>query len=200
MAKLALINREQKRADLVEKFAALLLWVTGGTAMSGHLFRNRKEFRAIMQESGTALSTTEKRLINRVLDLQSLTLRHVGVPLSKTDSVEASTPVTEILRLCRDREHTRLPVWDGVGKTRRIVGVVNLRHILYSEPNPAKKVARDYLQPALFLDEGTRLEDALRQLQRASDHLAIVLGPDGREHGLVSLADILKQIFGEVSL
>ena len=185
---------------VVERLAALLLWLTGGTAMSGHLVRNRKEFRAIMQESGTALSTTEKRLINRVLDLQSLSLRNVGVPLSKTDSVEASTPVSEILRICRDREHTRLPVWDGAGKARRIVGVVNLRHILYSEPNPARKLARDFLHPALFLDEGTRLEEALRQLQRASDHLAIVLGPDGREHGLVSLSDILRHIFGEVTL
>ncbi|HTI72617.1 MAG TPA: CNNM domain-containing protein [Candidatus Limnocylindria bacterium] len=185
---------------LAGRVAAVLLWMTGGTAMSGNLVRNRKEFRAIMQESGAALSTTEKRLINRVLDLQSLTLRNVGVPLSRTDSVEVSTPVEDVLRLCRDREHTRLPVWDGAGKNRRIIGVVNLRHILYNDPNPAKKFARDFLHPALVLDESMGLEEALRQLQRSGDHLAIVVGPDGREHGLVSLADILRLIFGEVSL
>ncbi len=43
---------------MVERFAAVLLWATSGTAMSGRLFRNRDEFRAIMQDSGVDLSTT----------------------------------------------------------------------------------------------------------------------------------------------
>jgi CBS domain containing-hemolysin-like protein len=41
---------------------------------------------------------------------------------------------------------------------------------------------------------------ALQQMQRHGQRLAIVLGPDRSELGLVSLQDILKFIFGEVSL
>jgi CBS domain containing-hemolysin-like protein len=52
----------------------------------------------------------------------------------------------------------------------------------------------------LFLDEDLRLEIALRRMQRGGQHLAIVLGRDRRELGFLSLQDVLKVIFGEVSL
>jgi CBS domain containing-hemolysin-like protein len=52
----------------------------------------------------------------------------------------------------------------------------------------------------LYLDEDLRLEVALRRMQRSGQRLAVVLGRDQREIGIVSLQDILKLIFGEVSL
>ena len=55
-------------------------------------------------------------------------------------------------------------------------------------------------KPALYLSEEMRLEEALRRMQRSGQRLGIVLGRDQRELGLVSLHDILKFIFGEVSL
>jgi CBS domain containing-hemolysin-like protein len=45
-----------------------------------------------------------------------------------------------------------------------------------------------------------RLEDALRRMQRSGHHLAIVVGPDQRERGLVTLQDVLRTAFGEVPL
>ena len=45
-----------------------------------------------------------------------------------------------------------------------------------------------------------RLEEALQRMQRSGHRLAIVLGPDDREVGIISLQDILKMIFGDVSL
>ena len=56
------------------------------------------------------------------------------------------------------------------------------------------------MKPALFLDEDLRLEVALRRMQRSGQRLAVVLGRDRREIGIMSLQDILKVIFGEVSL
>ena len=56
------------------------------------------------------------------------------------------------------------------------------------------------MQPALFLDEDLRLEVALRRMQRSGQRLAIVLAATGARVGIVSLQDVLKVIFGEVSL
>jgi len=56
------------------------------------------------------------------------------------------------------------------------------------------------VKPALYLNDEMRLEEALRRMQRSGQRLAIVLGRDRRELGIVSLQDILKFIFGEVSL
>ena len=46
----------------------------------------------------------------------------------------------------------------------------------------------------------TELRGALRRMQRSGQRLAIVLGRDGHEIGIISLQDVLKIIFGDVSL
>ena len=102
--------------------------------------------------------------------------------------------------MCHERNLTRLPVWQEEGNRRRIVGVVSLKTLLYRSDLDVKRTAADYVKPALYLSEEMRLEEALRRMQRSGQRLGIVLGRDQREVGIVSLQDILKFIFGEVSL
>ena len=93
-----------------------------------------------------------------------------------------------------------LPVWETRDGRPRILGLVSLDPLLYqANLEPARPVA-DHLKPALYLEEDLRLEVALRRMQRAGQRLAIVLARDRREIGLLSLQDVLKLIFGEVSL
>ena len=185
---------------LVEGVSALVLRLTGGKAFSGHLFGNREELRFVMQESAQSLTTEERTMINRVLDLQSLTVRQITRPLSETVTVTTETPVSEAMALFREREATRLPVWEARGSQRRIVGFVSLTTMLYQPDLDLNKPASAYVRPALYLDEDLRLEVALRRMQRSGQRLAVVLGRDQREIGIVSLQDVLKLIFGEVSL
>jgi CBS domain containing-hemolysin-like protein len=139
-------------------------------------------------------------LISRVLELQNRTVGQVARPLDLVDSVLVTTPVSEVLQRCHASGHTRLPVWSGEGRSRRIVGVVSLKNLLYRDVVPPETKAGDLLKPALFLKESVRLEVALRRLQRSGQPLAIVVDRDGRERGLVSLTDILRVVFGEVNV
>jgi len=185
---------------VVEWCSRLLLRWTGGKAFMGHLFGNREELRLAMQESAQVFSSEERAMINRVLDLQSLTVGQITVPLAQAVTVNAQAPVREVLELARAHQRTRLPVWETREGRRRIVGLVTLNTVLY-QPNldPARPVA-DHVKPALFLDGDLRLEVALRRLQRGGQRLAVVLGRDRNEVGIISLEDILKTIFGEVKL
>ena len=139
-------------------------------------------------------------MINRVLDLQNIRLRQVTVPLDKVAGISAATPMSELLVSLRDKKHTRLPVWQEEGGRRKVVGVVSLKTILFLAENERRATAGDYVQPALFLDDDMRLDEALRRMQRSGQRLAIVLGRDRRELGIVTLADILTVLFGEVHL
>src|SRR5437899_8355053 len=185
---------------LVEWFSGLLLRWRGGKTFTGHLFGNREELRLVMQESAQGLTSEERAMINRVLDLQHLTVGQIATSLEKATIATTLTPMDEVLRLCRERNLTRLPVWQQEGNRRRIVGVVSLKTLLYQGDLDVKRIAGDYVKPALYLSEEMRLEEALRRMQRSGQRLGIVLGRDQRELGLVSLHDILKFIFGEVSL
>jgi len=139
-------------------------------------------------------------MINRVLDLQNLTVRQVATPLTQAATVKAQTPVSEVLALYRERHLTRLPVWEMRDQQPRIAGLVHLNALLYAADLSGEKPVAEFVKPAIYLDEDTRLEVALRRLQRGNQRLAVVLGRDGREIGIVSSQDILKVIFGEVSL
>jgi len=178
--------------------AGLLLRWTGGGRFLGHLFGNREELRLVMQESGQALTSEERAIIGRVLDLQTLTVGDLTVPMEKVRTVTVATPLSQVLEVCRESGLNRLPVREKEGG--RVAGVFSLMGSLYRPEAELGRNAGDHLQSALYLEDSSRLEVALQKMQRTTQRLAIVLGPDRGEIGIVTLEDILKFVFGEVSL
>ena len=178
--------------------ARLLLRWSGGKRFTGHLFASRDELRLVMQESAHALSGDEQRMINRVLDLQNIKVGQITRPLSEAVTVSAESPIGDVIALARERRFDRLPVWHAEASRRRIAGLIDLRSLLYEEKLDATRPARDFLRSAVYLDVEMRLERALSHMQRTGQRLAIVLGQDRTEVGLVSLQDILRVIFGDV--
>jgi putative hemolysin len=154
----------------------------------------------LMQESALELSSEERGMINRVLDMHHLRVSHILVPMARSVSVRTDTPVSEAVALCREKGLSRLPVWQRDGGRERVAGLFNLKALLYRAEIDSGKTVGEYVQPAIFIEADHRLEDAMRHLQRAGQRLAVVLGRDGREVGIVSLQDILKALFGEVKL
>jgi CBS domain containing-hemolysin-like protein len=185
---------------LLSWFSYRLLQRSGGQAFTGRLFGSRDELRLVMQESAQVFTSDERAMINRVLDLQNRTVGQITTALGRAVTVRTRTPMSEVLRLSRERNFTRMPVWQTDVDRPRLVGLVSLKTLLYLPDLDFNKTAGDYVKPALFLDETMRLEEALRRMQRNGQRLAIVLGRDLQEVGIISLQDILKVIFGEMRL
>ena len=185
---------------LVETVSGALLKWRGGKAFTGYLFGNREELRLVMQESSQALSSEERAMINRVLDLQGLTVRQAMVPLAKVATVRPEVPLSEVIQLAQTRGFTRFPVREEREGRGRIIGLLSLNRLLYEPGLDLARPASDFVLPALFLEEDARLEVALRRMQRSGHRLGIVLSRDQREIGVISLQDVLKTLFGEVNL
>ncbi|MBA4149163.1 MAG: DUF21 domain-containing protein [Verrucomicrobia bacterium] len=185
---------------------AMVAWLSHGMLqLSGeknisNVFGNREELRFLIQESAQSLSSDERVMINRVLEMQNRVVRQVILPLSSTTSVECATPVREVLQLARETGRARYPVWRKDGQRQKIIGIVSVKQLLFLPNLDENKPAQEYLTPAVFLNEGMRLEEALNRLQRSGQRMAIVMGRDHHEIGIVTIEDILKAIFGEVTL
>jgi putative hemolysin len=156
--------------------------------------------RAMMRESGKALTDDEHAMVNRILDLQNFTVGQVAKPLADTPTVEAQTPLREALALARANKISRLPVWEVRDGQRRVAGLLDIRPLVYREQLNIDKPAAAYMTPAVFVNEGIRLEVALRLMQRVGQRTAIVLSRERKEIGVVKLKDILKVMFGEMKL
>jgi putative hemolysin len=186
--------------SIVEGVSQAMLRVTGGQTFTGRLFGNREEMRAVMRESSPAFTSDEHAMINRVLDLQNFSVRQITTPLAELVTVESQMPVGIALNLARERKFSRLPVWETRDGRPRIAGLLAVGPLLFRDDLDLQKPAVAHMTPALFLGEDTRLEVALRRMQRAGERMAIVLARDGHEIGVASLEDILKVMFGEVKL
>jgi CBS domain containing-hemolysin-like protein len=185
---------------VVEGVSQLVLRWRGSQTLTGRLFGNREEMRAVMAEAAQALTGEEHAMVNRVLDLQHFTVAQITVPLEKTFSVQTLTTLREALALAGGKNISRLPVWEKREGKNRIAGLLDVNQLLFRENLALERPAAEFMSPALFLDDDTRLEIALRRMQRAGQRMAVVLARDGREVGVVTLEDILKLMFGEVKL
>ena len=185
---------------VAEGVSNLALRWTGAQSFTGRLFGNREELRAVMAEAATALTGDEHAMVNRVLDLQHFKVEQISVPLEKTITVDAQKTLREALVVARQKNLSRLPVWEVREGQRRIAGLLDVTALLFVENLEENKTVAEFMSPAVFLEAGTRLEVALRRMQRAGQRLAIVLTPERREAGVVALEDILKLMFGEVKL
>jgi len=185
---------------IVEDMSRTILKWTGGQVFKGQLFGNREEMRAVMRESGPALTDDEHAMVNRILDLQNFSVGQIARPLAEMIAVEAQTPLREAIALARGKNLSRLPVWEIREGQRRIAGLLDVSPLLYRESLDLEQPASACMIPAVFVNEGIRLEVALRLMQRAGQRMAIVLSRERAEIGLVAVKDILKVMFGEMKL
>lgn len=183
----------------LEGVASLLMDWRHGVAFSGQLFGNREELRAVMQESASGFTSDERRLINRVMDLHSITARQLMKPIQLAVSVNVDTPLSRAFELARESGHSRFPVWDLKEGRRSITGMLDLDQVVYRDDlERAASIAR-FVKPAVYVDAHLPVEKALRRMRRIGQPLAVVVGPDQREQGLLSMQDVLEQIFGDVT-
>ncbi len=173
-----------------------LLAVTGARAASRRMFGSREELRQVMRESSEGLTADERVMIDKVLDLQNIPARDVARPIERADAVDTEMPVIEVLSHNEDETQVRVPIWEKTNGTRRVAGVANLRQLSFLPEADLKRPVGHYLESALFLDEDVRLEAVLRVMRRSGQRVVIILDKRKREMGVVSLPDVLGEVFG----
>ena len=161
------------------------------------LFVTREELKLLAQESeqSGALSPEERRMVASVFEFTSLTARDIMVQIANTTMVTRSTPVTEILRLSKQRDFSRLPVVD---ESVKIIGLINVYDLLFSPTDPRGKTAEQCLRTALFVPANEQIDRILQKLRANRQPLAIVTDAQGKDLGVISLEDIVSRIVGEI--
>lgn len=183
---------------VVAPLAWLAQLLAGGERRGGLIFGNREELRALMEGAQNPLTTEERTLVNRVLNLQKLTVQRVAIPWEKVRRITVNTPAGVAREMLAESGRSRMPVLSADEK--EVAGVVTVKSLLFRSRVDPTETVRGYMTPALFFDATTRLEEALRQFQLGGHRQAIVVDATHQPVGVVSLTDILKTIFGEVVL
>lgn len=178
----------------------LLLYLMGLSAKDAkHDALSREELRTVVAEAGSLIPRKHQRMLLSILDLENITVDDVMVPRADIQGLDLNDSWDDILVQLQTSQHTRLPLYRD--SLDHIIGVLHLRRILSDLTNgrltPAvlEQAARD----PYFIPEGTPLNTQLVNFQRQKRRFALVVDEYGDIQGLVTMADILEEIVGEVS-
>jgi len=139
-------------------------------------------------------------MIGGILDLRELTVGDVMLHRTNMDSLDADLPRRELLDAVIASHHSRVPLWRG--EPENIVGILSTKHValalLEQEGNIDAIDIPALASPPWYVPDTTSLEEQLAAFRKHKSHFAMVVDEYGALQGLVTLEDILEEIFGRL--
>jgi Mg2+/Co2+ transporter CorB len=139
-------------------------------------------------------------MLSGVLDLRELSVADVMIHRTNMVALESDLPAQEMIDALLASNHTRVPLWRG--EPENIVGVLHTKDLvgqLVRRRGNIKGIDIAALAtPPWFVPETTTLEEQLAAFRERRTHFALVVDEYGALQGLVTLEDILDEIFGDI--
>jgi CBS domain containing-hemolysin-like protein len=150
----------------------------------------------ISRESGH-LRAEERRLIHRVFEFSDTLVREAMVPRPAIAAISADCSLAEITQAFQQHRYSRLPVYQG--SLDNVVGFIHSKDLTPYLLRPQDFRLEYVLQPPMYVVDTARLEDVLRQMQKAKTHFGFVVDEHGGVEGIITLEDLLEEIVGDIS-
>ncbi len=139
----------------------------------------------------------EKEMIGHIFDLDQTLVREIMIPRMDITAVEKSTSFKDIRAVIAAHGHSRLPVY--IDRIDSVCGVLYVKDLISKMPEPGETFKiEDYLRKPFFVPESKVIGQLLREFQARKLHMAIVADEYGGVAGLVTLEDIVEEVFGEI--
>lgn len=142
------------------------------------------------------LTAEQHAMAHRIMALESLTVAEVMIPWPEVFCISASESCLQAAKRMINADHNRAPLVDASGKPTG--DVVALSDMMRAAETPAQNAAQCG-NPGLVLPPQATAEHALRQMRDKRAPLALV-GDGGRILGIVTVADLLRQVLGVIKI
>ncbi len=149
-------------------------------------------------QTGSDIPEPERAILSAVIDFNDMLVQQVTIPRTDVIAVESQTSLQQALQICLEKGVTKLPVFTQ--QVDSIEGIVHLRDLVFKlqeDPNCPLPVI-SMIRETLFVPEAVPLHALLHQFRSKHMHMAIVLDEFGGTAGIVTLEDLLEEVFGEI--
>jgi CBS domain containing-hemolysin-like protein len=169
---------------------------------------------ALARSKSDALSGQERTMLRRILRFGTLTVEDVMVPRADIIAVDDTVAVDELMRVFRQAEHSRVPVYHQTLDDPR--GMVHIRDLMSWITTEAEAGGNGSLdlgkvdlkrtvasinitREILYVPDSMSVLDLLLKMQTTRLHLALVVDEYGGTDGLVSIEDLVEEVVGEIA-
>lgn len=178
----------------VNRLLRPLVWVfeSSTKAVVNLVFSEANASKSRMFDVKDVVSEQGKQYMINMVKIEKSTIRDVLLPWNQVDALDIDDSLETVERRFITSGHTRLPVMDN----RKVAGILNSKEFFAFQKTDDSRWQSLVRQPVQFTESTSTLK-ALKTLQEASAHMAIVLRKDHLV-GVVTLEDILEEIVGDI--
>jgi CBS domain containing-hemolysin-like protein len=151
-----------------------------------HMLEEAKEHELHMDEE-----ENEIKIFRNALDFSDLRVRDCMVPRVDIEAMDIDSTIEELTRRFVDTNYSRIFIYEG--NIDNIVGYVNTKS-MFRMPH----TIREILKEVDYVPESLSAQKLLTTLIKRNRAVAVVIDEFGGTAGMVSMEDVLEEIFGEI--
>lgn len=183
---------------LLQLVAGILLRPLGDAARTKPVRDlSEQEFRTLV-DAGSAqgqVDARERRLIHRVFEFHDKNVAQVMTPRERIFALSYDLPAQRLVREIAARGFSRVPIYQK--SLDNIRGILNAKVLIRpAAGQPLGRPLVELLHEPLFVPRTTPVKRLFLTFKQKKVHMAIVVSEYGKVLGLVTMDDLLAQIFG----
>jgi len=147
------------------------------------------------------VDAVERDMIEAVVNFRDKTVAQVMTPRTEIQAMELSTDLSGVTAAVRSVGHSRIPVYED--SLDHVVGVFYVKDLMKwlageGSRNGKPFSLRSLLRPAYFVPETKTIRQLLAELLAKRTHIAMVADEYGGTAGLITIEDIVEEVFGDI--
>jgi putative hemolysin len=159
---------------------------------------SESEFKALLRlgENLGEVEPSERAMINRVFEFAARRVSDIMTPRDRIFMLDINTPPDEIFAQVIHGHFSRVPIFRG--SPENIVGVLNAKDLVSRRLDATPPRIDRIIRPTVFVPPGKPLGELFDEIRRERVWMALVVDEFGKLLGLVTLEDVLEELFGEI--
>tara|TARA_A100001011_G_scaffold295206_1_gene307493 strand:- start:1975 stop:3216 length:1242 start_codon:yes stop_codon:yes gene_type:complete len=151
----------------------------------------------IVEESGT-IKEEESDMIQSVLEFDNKMVRQIMTPRVDIASISSNNTIDELMDLIKEKKYSKLPLYDN--NVDNIKGIIYAKDVLpYLLGSRSQDIKlSDFCKEPYFVPENKPIDDLLEDFRNRKTQIAVVVDEWGGTAGLVTVEDIVEEVFGEI--
>lgn len=147
-----------------------------------------------IEEEGV-IEEQESVLMKNALDFDDITVNEILIPRVKVIGVELSESINDVKKMFSTEMYSRMPVYEK--SLDNIVGIITNKAFFKMLGEGGTDI-RKIIQEVPHIADTNLISEAMRFMQRAKVHLAVVTDQYGGTKGIITLEDIIEELVGEI--
>lgn len=178
--------------------SSIFIRLFGGDPKASEPFITEEELRTMVgvSEEEGVLEDVEKEMIFNVFDFADAHVKDVMVQRVDVIAVDIEASYEEVLEVIKTEQFSRIPVYNQT--IDDIVGILNVKDLIMVEKSSSSFKVSDYMREPYYTFEFKKIKELFSEMKKTRNHISVVLDEYGGTVGIVTIEDLIEEVFGDI--